>query len=481
MHTVPNIHKVTPPFYSIMMILALSSCTKLISISPPISTITTAEVFADSADATAALLGVYSNLSNTGGNFSIASGAISMYTGLSSDELVDFGLIGANYVYINQVTSQLADIDQYFWTPGYNVLYGVNACIAGVTGAANISQPSKNEILAESKFIRAFINFNLVNLFGGVPLVTTTSYKTNALLPRASIDSVYASIVSDLYDAYSVLPGDYSVSAGARIRANKWAAAALLARVYLYENILDSAEEMATAVINNSNLFALEPTPNTVFSINSKEAILQWNLNPSQFPYNCTIEGYNVVPTSGNYPYYYISNQLLSSFEPGDIRRVNWVDSITYSGVVYYYPYKYKNGPDQLVVNGSPTEYYTVLRLAEQYLIRAEARLGGGSNILGAIDDINIIRTRAGLNPLSHSITNGEASQALAHERQIELFAEWGHRWFDLKRTHKIDSVMTIVTPQKNGGKIWVSNQQLYPIPLSELQLNPNLIQNFGY
>ena len=122
-----------------------------------------------------------------------------------------------------------------------------------------------------------------------------------------------------------------------------------------------------------------------------------------------------------------------------------------------------------------------VLRLAEQYLIRAEAEVNGAGNGLGgAISDINAIRNRAGL-PATTASTPAQVMAAIMQERRIEFFAEWGHRWLDLKRTGRVDSVMTIATPLKNAGTKWQSFQQLYPIPANERAFDPNLTQNPGY
>jgi len=119
--------------------------------------------------------------------------------------------------------------------------------------------------------------------------------------------------------------------------------------------------------------------------------------------------------------------------------------------------------------------------LGEQCLIRAEARAQQG-NLNGAISDLDIIRKRAGLPLIAN--TNPGISQsvlltAILHERQVELFTEWGHRWLDLKRTNNVDGVMNTVTTQKGGT--WNSDWQWYPITLSELQTAPNLVQNEGY
>jgi hypothetical protein len=119
-----------------------------------------------------------------------------------------------------------------------------------------------------------------------------------------------------------------------------------------------------------------------------------------------------------------------------------------------------------------------VFRLAEQYLIRAEARAQQG-NVSGSQSDLNAIRTRAGL---PNTTANDKASllTAIQHERQVEMFTEWGHRWFDLKRTGTIDAVMSVIAPAKGGGA-WNSNKALLPLPLGDLQADQNLTQNPGY
>lgn len=115
-----------------------------------------------------------------------------------------------------------------------------------------------------------------------------------------------------------------------------------------------------------------------------------------------------------------------------------------------------------------------VFRLAEQYLIRAEARAQQG-DATGAKADINAIRNRAGL---PDTDADGQASilAAIEHERRIEFFTEWGHRWFDLKRTGRADAVLSPIKPN------WQSTDVLFPIPLQEIENNPNLLpQNAGY
>lgn len=465
-----------------LMILACTSCKKLVQINPPVSTITTSQVFLDSADATSAIAGIYSNFVYSGGTgIAFGNGSLSIFTGASADELLPFNSSG-DQISTNTLISNNNVIYGYFWSEAYSYLYQVNAVIEGLQASPGVAQVVKDEIMGEAKFFRAFINFYLVNLFGDIPLLNSTDYKSNSLTARISTDQVYKQIISDLKDAQNLLPNDYSSGGGERIRANKSAATALLARVYLYTKDWPDAAVQASAIINNSSLYILD-TLNGVFSKNSKEAILQWQINSTvnTRTFNATHEGYMLIPrTPSSQPYFYLTKQLLDAFEAGDQRKIKWIDSTTFRGTIYYYPYKYKTGPAQTQANAIVTEYYMVLRLAEQYLIRAEAEAESGSqqNFSQAIADLNVIRNRAGLSNYSGNVDQASILNAIYHEDQIEFFAEWGHRWFDLKRTGRAHDVLSAI----NYKQPWQGDYQLlYPIPLSELQRDPNLTQNPGY
>jgi hypothetical protein len=177
----------------------------------------------------------------------------------------------------------------------------------------------------------------------------------------------------------------------------------------------------------------------------------------------------------------WLTSQLLGAFEPNDLRRLNWVDSSNGNGnqpqpglPYYYYPYKYK------IISGSPgtscPENYTLLRLAEQYLIRAEAE-ANMSKLAGAINDLDNIRARAGLDSLPTSLNQASVLAAVQQENRIEFFGELGHRWFDLKRWGIAIPILHSIS-YKQGID---STQLRYPIPSIELQDDPNLSQNPGY
>jgi hypothetical protein len=247
--------------------------------------------------------------------------------------------------------------------------------------------------------------------------------------------------------------------------ANQSTATALLARVYLYTGDWADAGAQATAVIGNSALYSLSTNLATVFTPSNSEAILQFNNSSTGY----TTFAYNVLPnTVAGVPRYILTSQLVNAYEAGDNRRAAWLDSLAYNGTEYYYPYKYKS-----LLFGANAEYYTLLRLAEQYLIRAEAEAEQG-NIGGAQADINVIRNRAGL---GNTTAGDQASllAAVAQERRIELNCEWGHRWLDLKRTGTANAVL--------GAEktTWTATDVLWPIPSSEILSNSKLVQNPGY
>jgi len=173
------------------------------------------------------------------------------------------------------------------------------------------------------------------------------------------------------------------------------------------------------------------------------------------------------LPVSAGFrPAFAIRPSLLAAFEPGDRRKTSWT-ALHPSGVTYPCKYKLRSGVDQKECN-------VIMRLAEQYLIRAEARARLG-DLTGAAADLDTLRQRAGLPALQDGLSQEEMLAAVAQERRIELMCEWGHRWADLKRTGKADTVLGSLKPG------WQPADALYPLPKDELKNNPSLVQNPGY
>lgn len=469
------------------------SCEKMVEVDVPGNRIAADNAYSSDITAIAVLNGIYSRMSNTGLDAAASIPNISFWAGLSSDELSLYS--GSNAILTSYYRNNLSVNrgGSQFWVSAYSYIYSANAAIEGLTKSTSLTSEIKQQLTGEAKFIRAFFYFYLVNLYGDAPLALSTDYATNALLSRSSKEKVYQQIISDLKDAQELLADGYvredarrlyAPSSAERVRPSRPAATALLARVYLYTGDFVNAESAATTLINNNAYFDLEPL-SQVFKKNNKEAI--WQLQPVSSPNVNTPEAYKFVLSYGasgvNFQHpVYLSNSLLTSFETDDQRKVNgnWINVFANSSGTYYYPYKYKDV--SIGVGVQPTEYSTLLRLGEQYLIRAEARAWLGNNLNGAINDLDKIRGRAGL-PLiittNPSISQSALIEKILHERQVELFTELGHRWLDLKRTGKVDAVMTIETLKKGGA--WNNFQQLYPIHLLDIQRNPNLKQNVGY
>ena len=451
--------------FVMVCLLASSGCRKLLQVPTPQDEISVGEVFSSDSNALSALSGMYIQIMNN--PQSLLNGGMTLYGGLSSDEL-DNTVANAS---VDEFRSDSLTAANLFcsnlYTGAYNTIYTANSMLAGLQGASGVSDNMRSELQGEAEFVRALVYFYLVNLYGGVPLVTTTDFTVSSVQPRATVGAVYSQIVADLQDAEGRLSPVYlstGAFTGARTRPNQAAATALLARVWLYEGQWGRAESAADTVIANP-LYQLVTDLNQVFLAASPEAI--WQLQPV-YANLATAEGNLFIPRSGGKPGYILTPGLLASWEPGDLRRLDWTDSVV-NEIVDVYPYKYKEASN----NPPNGEYEIVLRLAEMYLIRAEARARQG-NTVEAAADLNIVRQRAGLAPTAATDAAGLLT-AILHERQIEFFAEWGHRWLDLKRTGEAS---TVLGAEKAG---WNVTDELYPIPANELTENPTLVQNPGY
>jgi len=441
-----------------------SSCKKFVSIDPPQDQIVSATVFNDDKTATAAVVGMYSQMMGIGtGN--LMTGALTIYPGLSADEFYNVKSVTSYDPFAgNSLLKTNASVGSYFWRYPYSFIYQSNTCLEGLAASTGVSAAVKKQLMGECLFVRAYCYFYLTGLIGDVPLETTTNYQENAVAPRTAAAKVLQQVISDLDSAKNLLTPAYPVAGP--LRPNKWAAVALQARAYLYQKSWAASEAAATAVIG-SGMYSLVKDLNSVFLANSAEAIFQ--LKPVVYNAN-TAEGALFIPASATtVPTFTIPDYTLAAFEGGDQRKTAWIKSSTISGKTYYYPYKYK------IRNGATvTEYSMVERLAEQYLIRAEAR-AQQNNTAGAIADLDTIRVRAGLSLLPSTLNQAACLLAVEQERRIELLAEWGHRWLDLRRTGRIDAVLGAEKAN------WVSYKALYPIPYAEIQKNVFLTQNFGY
>jgi len=461
-----------------LVIIGFASCKKFVTIDTPVNQLVTQSVFTNNATATAAQTSIYSQWSNNTVLYTLL-----LATGSSGDELfnysTDLGVLGYYTNAIAPINERANDV----WTPAYSYIYQANAIISGLKNNSAINARIAQQLTGESEFIRAYWHFYLTNLFGDIPLVTTTDYTVNGTISRTPQAEVYKQIIADLLDAQGKLNvnfvnGSDTAITTERTRPTSWAATALLARVYLYQGDYQNAYVQANKVIGNTALFNLATSLGQVFVKNSNEAIFQLQAVSTSYD---TQEGYYFILTTtpgiGMNNCSTISPKLLSSFEPNDARKSNWIGSVKVGANTYTYPNKYK------IRTQSTAEYSTLLRLAEQYLIRAEAQANGaGNGISGAISDMNVIRQRASLLTYAGATDQASVMNAILHERQVEFFTEGGHRWFDLKRTGTLNSVMGSpgnVCASKGGT--WSPNAALYAIPQTERNNDPNLSQNTGY
>jgi hypothetical protein len=447
-----------------VVVSSIFSCDSFVEVDVPKSQLAAPAVFEDYSTASAALTDIYSNIRNRGilnGDGTGISSQLSCY----ADEMISTENVTnpALRFYTNSLLPTNTFVADY-WNSAYNQIYAANSIIEGSSESTKLSEPQKKQLQGEAVFIRALIHFYLVNLFGDVPYITQTGYKQNSIVSRTPTAQVYEKIISDLDSSITLLSSQYIESQ--RVRPNALTAKALLARVYIYTKAYPEASNTASAVLNSQELYNLENI-DTVFLIESKETI--WQLQSGASGKN-TSEGSFFIFTSGPPQLVSLNSVLCNSFSSADARRCQWIKEVSDESGVWYHPYKYKENYDTAVSK----EYSVVFRLAEQYLIRAEARAEQG-DLIGAKDDLNKIRNRAGL-PDTPAITQSEILEAVLNERKFEFFTEYGHRFFDLKRNDKLDSVLGTVKPN------WETTDRLFPIPQAELGANPNLKpQNPGY
>lgn len=456
----------------ITAIISLTSCEDFLEVETPNHKIVSESVFNNDQTALSAMTGIYNELflaTFTGGG---RETSVSILAGLSADELKtlranDLNLIEFEENEIQPNNSRNLSI----WTSAYNIIYMTNSLLEGVSKSTTISEEVRLMLEGEASFIRAFTYFTLLNIYGEVPLILSTDYRENALSTQATQADIYDQILADLNVSITSLSAEYRDND--RTRVNRFAAIAMSARVHLYLENWEEAERMSSQVIQNNSTYSISQDLNTVFLANSQEAL--WQISPigGSGILSYTNEGSTLIfhPSYPALTKVALKDSLVNSFDEQDKRLENWIALHEETG--NYYAYKYK---DRSSINNI-SEYSMVLRLAEQFLIRAEARMQQG-NLSAAKEDLDVIRERAGLNPIAlmePSINEEDLLTLILEERQKELFTEWGHRWTDLKRTGRIQNVLDSKPSE------WSDTDWLYPIPAQERMKNPNLNQNQGY
>ncbi|WP_276484751.1 RagB/SusD family nutrient uptake outer membrane protein [Paraflavitalea pollutisoli] len=459
------------------LIGGLAGCEKIVEVPLPATSIPQSMVFTTDQEAISALAGTYYRMVNSN-TPTLINGGMTIYSALASDELVVFDKSNTAYLQYYQNNLQANNpFIAYLWENSYQLIYQFNAILEGVHSNHTLTPAIQEQIAAQAMVGRAFIYYQLTTLFGAVPYITITDWRTTTIRKREPVERVYSQLIADLKEAEQRLPASYNLITGGKTSFNKWAATALLARLHAitgnWQGVLTACDK-----IMNSGDYALAATPAGVFHLNSPEAILQLKQDNTTYSFNATREGMFLLPIDGLFPFppfAYLPQKLLLDFESGDQRFTDWTQSREIDSRLLHYPAKYKVGPSQAEPGGQIQEGYMVLRLAEIVLLRAEARFRL-DDISGAIDDLNLIRQRATLKPLPTDLQEAETLRAVQQERRIELFCEWGHRWVDLNRWGVAETILSI-----NKSAPVSRNALLFPIPANELMSNPNLDQNTGY
>lgn len=467
-----KLHKFNLIVLSLIAPFLLLSCEDFVEVEAPDNKLVQDVVFSSDATAKSAMIGIYNQLFLAAFSNGERS-SVTLLAGLSADNFRNINT--TNIVRMEFEQNELVpdnDSNLDIWSSAYNTIYMTNALLKGLNNSEAITPELEMQLEGEARFVRAFTYFYLVNLYSDVPLILSTIYHENQLAARNPSADVYIQILEDLQIAMDLLPIDYINEE--RTRVNKFAAMALLARVYLYMEDWEQAETLSSQVINETSKYELLSEVNDVFLANSKEAI--WQISPigGGGLITNTNEGsiFIIDPIFSFFAAIQLEEEFVEVFDETDRRFINWIGYN--EGIEAYFAFKYKIWSS----NEFPIEEYSmVLRLAEQYLIRAEARARKG-DLTGSIEDLDAIRERAGIALVSKSnpgIGQQELLEKIFEERRKELFAEWGHRWLDLKRTGRAEEVLGANNP------LWETTDLWYPIPAEERRKNPNLSQNSGY
>ncbi|MBL1409009.1 RagB/SusD family nutrient uptake outer membrane protein [Sphingobacterium faecale] len=445
----------------ICSLVLLQGCKDFLTVDLPKDQLNRANVFTDKSTAHTALNGMYGLTQQFGGG-RMFTGGLTIYPGMYADELYYFTASNRDEFLESNLTQQNDGTLAAFWIEGYQYIYAANSCIEGALDS-NLDEGVKNTIIGEAYFMRSLVYYYLTELFGDVPLVLSTDYRKSGTMARAAKQDVVKKILTDLQDASHLLEAEYRD--GVKNSPNRYAVQALAARVALQNGEDQLAFDHADAIIR-SDIYELESELSKVFLRESKETIFQ--LTRINQLFNTWESTFFVPANSSSSPAYVLQQDLVHSFAPTDKRRSAWIEGRLYSGEQLYHPTKYKARTTVL------TEDYVLFRLAEQYLIRAEAALRLDRPDL-AIVDLNKIRSRSGLEKLALDTLVADLWKLLLTERRQELFAELGYRWFDLKRLGKADEVLGALKPK------WKSTAVHWMIPWSQIRKNPLLTQNEGY
>ena len=428
-----------------VLTMSFLSCHKFLNVLPT-DAVSDDQAITDSASATNAVRGAYRALA-AGGYY----GSTYEFDVLLSGNALNYTQSGASqlqFIY-HTLTADNNDLET-IWAAEYAAINDANFVLAKVPEivAPTLSQSYINQLLGEAHFIRALAYFDLGRAFGGVQLFLTPTAEASDKLgkARSTQAQTYAQVLNDLDAADTLLP-----TTVVRDRATQKTVWALRARLNLYQQQWSQAETDAGRIIADSADYKLVTPYSTFFNqTNTTESVfeLSYSLAYPNPMYSNWKKGGNYTPNDSIIT-------LLQNPAIGGSRSSLLLTSGT-SILGNLYP----------LSTGTNPVY--VIRIAELWLIRAEARAQQG-NLTGALSDLDAVRNRAGL-ANSTAATQTDLLLAIENERRVE-FALEPHRWFDLVRTGRAPAVLNVTDP----------NHYLFPVPTPELQADPSLTQNPGY
>ncbi|KIA88502.1 RagB/SusD family nutrient uptake outer membrane protein [Kaistella jeonii] len=454
-------------FYTLTMAallaLSLQSCENLLEVDAPIDQIGTGQVFESVGTADAALSHLYTEV-QAYSLFSGSAAGAGALLGTYTDELISYDVYTQNGdmdLYHNVQGSSNRSI-KAVWTNAYSEIYTANALLEGIEKSQAIPEVDKKRIKGEALVVRSLIYFYLNQLFGDIPYPITTDYMVNKSIAKTASQEVLLKIENDVREAVGLLSDEYRNTE--RIYPNRKTAEMILATVLMTRHQYPEAEELLRGVVQFP-LYQWEPDVTKTFKKSGSHIL--WQLKPLH-PNDATNEVLLYYFESALPNNYALSDELVASFTPDDLRKQQWVKEVTIGQQNYYRADKYKN----MVENSD--EYSIVFRLEEVYLLLAEALVQQNKRS-EALPYLNAVKQKAGIAQAPPTATKEELLQEILDENRKEFFTERGIRFITLKRANRLNE-LTLTKPQ------WNQHHQLWPLPFSELILNPNLNpQNNGY
>ena len=479
------------------------SCRKLEE--TPYSSIFTEQFYKTPADAEAAINSVYDKLSNL-----YFGPSATLVPDMASDQVYPRPVVGRNTLtlfsydpqYSVQVTAgRIAESPLGIWTESYAGIEKANVVIAKVQ---SITMPDarKNELLGEAHFLRAFFLWMLTKNFGDIPVKTIQSTTIEeAYAGKSPKAEVYKQIYEDLNKAVEMLPG-YTVAGTVKGRPSKEAALALYAKAALYNEDWITSLDKAKQVIN-SGKYALMANVFDVYDVSKEDAARQENIwafeSESFTPANTTNLGSLYGPANSTGPAYgkstfgsmFAYQAFYNSFDAADKRKTDLlaISYVNKTGVTVLQAKITPITPNGVLVRKfmdpnsvafRSASNIPILRLADVYLIAAEAEFRINGNSPAGLGYINTVRRRAFGLSLTTPSTKDLAVltlDAVLQERSWELFGE-GDRFYDLTRTGKYLTVLAAAVNDVYPSRPVQVKHKYFPIPQLEINANPKLEQS---